>query len=260
MKRAILGELQRRVVLGLGVAAVLALVACTAPVDGPTQTPVEDAHWVTTPEIHAAERSGSGLVVSGLAAPSGRVAIRGAAGVAYATNADEEGRFVLRIAAPSADSLFVVETQKGQEAAPAPYRLLVTRDPDGPIALVSSGGPSQRLDPPGLLDVIDSDGRASLASGRGQPGGTASVSAGGRTIDRLPIGEHGRWVLPLDSQASVTVGGRAYARPGLPPSVSGEGLSISESGGGRMVAWTSPEGATQFSWFPNRIERTRVGD
>lgn len=232
--------------------ALLGLAACSSPPAGPAQAPVEDAHWVITPEIHSVERSGSGLVVQGVAAPSGRVAIRGEAGVAYATNADDQGGFNLRIEAPSVDSLFVIETQKGQDAAPAPYRLLVTRDPDGPIALVSAGGPSLRLDPPGALDVIDSDGRASLASGRGAPGGAVSVSIGARSIERLPVADNGRWVVPLDGQGGVSIGGRLFQRPGLPAPAQAGGLSVTETGGGRLVAWASAEGAPQFSWFPDR--------
>lgn len=252
MKRAILGDFRRIKIAGLGVGLVLGLAACSPPPANPAQALDEAVHWVITPEIHGAERSGAGLVVSGVAAPLVRVAIRGAAGVAYATNADEAGRFVLRLEAPGADSLFVVETQKGQEAAPAPYRLLVTRDPAGPIALVSAGGATLRLDPPGPLDVIDSDGRAWLASGRAEPGSALTVSAGQRTYDRVPISGDGRWMLPLDSQGRVTVGGVVYQTPSLPAAAPAGGLVVSEADEGSMLAWTSPDGASQYSWFPNR--------
>ncbi|MDB5420137.1 MAG: hypothetical protein JWR59_84, partial [Brevundimonas sp.] len=219
----------------------------------PVQTPPEASAWVTTPMIQAAERAGDGLILRGVTAPSGRVVVRASGGVAYATSADNQGRFVLRIGAPAADTLFVVETQNGQEAAPAPYRLLMTRDPGGPIALLTPGGPSLRLDGAGPLDVIDSDGRALLASGRVAPGGTVALAMDDGVERSLGAGPDGRWVAPMARASSVTVGGHRYESPAPGGGAASAPLSVTATSGGNLVVWTTTRGAAQSSWFPNRL-------
>lgn len=228
----------------------MALTACSAPVQKPARAEPDAAAWVTTPMIEAAERSPDGLILRGVTAPAGRVVVRAAAGVAYATSADNQGRFVLRIGAPAADTLFVVETQNGQEAAPAPYRLLMTRDPGGPIALLAPGGPSRRLDRTGPLDVIDSDGRALLASGRAAAGDAVPVSMNGGEERELVAGPDGRWILPIDGASFITVGARRYARPEMGGVSAAAPLTVSSVSGGRLVVWATSAGAAQASWFP----------
>lgn len=253
MKRAISGDFQRRCGLGAGLIFAISLAACTAPPTKPAQETSGAASWVTTPLIKTAQRTPSGLMLRGVTAPAGRVVVRGQAGVAYATSADEQGRFALRIASPATDTLFVVETQIGQEAAPAPYRLLVTRDVGGPIALLTAGGPSLRLDPTGPLDVIDSDGRAWLASGRGGLGQNVSVSTAGRTAIEIPVQPDGRWVAPMQGGApEISVGGQSYVRPnaGRPEAVAG--LTVTPVSGGYLVIWPTSDAAPQSSWFPDR--------
>lgn len=236
----------------LGAATLMALAACSAPALQPAQAEPGASAWVTTPMIQAAVRTPEGLMLRGMTAPSGRVVVRGSAGVAYATNADGQGRFVLRIGPVATDTLFVVETQNGQEAAPAPYRLLLTRDPAGPIALLAPGGPSRRLDQTGPLDVIDSDGRALLVSGRGVPGGTASVATNGGAARDLRTGPDGRWVAPMDvASAEITVGGRRYVRPVMSGAPGETPLVVSTMSGGRLVVWSTSREVAQSSWFPD---------
>lgn len=255
MKRAISGDLQRRGPAwlrsaSLGAVVLVSLAACTAPAQKPARTEPEGSAWVTTPMIEAAERAPDGLILHGVTAPAGRVVVRAAAGVAYATSADNQGRFVLRIGAPAVDTLFVVETQNGQEAAPAPYRLLMTRDPGGPIALLAPGGPSRRLDRTGPLDVIDSDGRALLASGRAVPGAIVPVALDGGAERDLTAGPDGRWILPIDGAVSVTVGTRRYTRPEMGRVSAAAPLTVTSVSGGRLIVWTTSRGAAQSSWFP----------
>lgn len=178
--------------------------------------------------------------------------VRGAEGVAYATSADGQGRFVLGMGSPSVDTLFVVETQTGQDAAPAPYRLLVTRDIGGPIALLTPGGASRRLDSAGPLDVIDGDGRAILASGRSMPRSRVPFTAGGMAKVEITTGANGRWTAPLEGgSTTLAVGGRSYARPASQSPAAPTPLSVVADSGGRVVRWATPGGATQQSWFPD---------
>ena len=250
MKRAISGDLKRRGPAGFGAAALVALAACSGPVQKPARAEPESSAWVTTPMIEAAERAPDGLILRGVTAPAGRVVVRAAAGVAYATSADNQGRFVLRVGAPATDSLFVVETQNGQEAAPAPYRLLMTRDPAGPIALLAPGGPSRRLDRTGPLDVIDSDGRAMLASGRTAPGGAVPVAMNDGVERELVAGPDGRWIFPIEGASVIMIGARRYARPEMGKVSATTPLTVSSVSGGRLVVWSASPGAAQSSWFP----------
>ncbi|CAN5402494.1 hypothetical protein BH09PSE1_BH09PSE1_10860 [soil metagenome] len=252
MKRAISGDWTRGGWTLLASACVLALAACSSPARQPTQASAEASDWVTTPMIRSAERTGQGLTLRGMAAPAGRVVVRGASGVAYATGADDQGRFALSIGAPATDTLFVVETQVGQEAIPAPYRLLVAAGPGGPIALLTPGGPSRRLDQTGPLDVVDGDGRALLASGRAGPCAVVPVSQGGGAPVSLRTGLDGRWVDQMDAGAtSISVGGRSYVRPSSSPPSAATPLSVTPVPGGRLVNWGTPGGASQQSWFPD---------
>lgn len=251
MKRAILGDFGSCGRAALTAAGLIGLMACSGPADEPAQAAVAASAWVTTPMIQAAERTPQGLTLRGLAAPSGRVVVRAGGGVAYATGADDQGRFALGIAVPAVDTLFVLETQNGQDASPAPYRLLVTRDPAGPVALLTPGAPTQRLDRAGPLDVIDSDGRAELVSGRATPGARIPLTLGSGAPLEVVTGVNGRWVEPIGSgTASIAVGERAYARPALSGSAAGP-VSVTPQGAGRVVSWTTPGGSTQQSWFPD---------
>lgn len=253
MKRAIWGDLNQSSRALACAVAVVALGACSAPENAPAQAPAGAEAWVTTPLIQRAERSDQGLILRGGTAPSGRVVVRAAGGVAYATGADAQGRFVLRVGPLASDTLFVVETQNGQEAAPAPYRLMVMADVTGPIALLTPGGPSRRLDQAGPLDVIDSDGQALLASGRADPGSSVSVSING-IKHQLRAGSDGRWVAPVEGGATqIAVGERLYSRPAQSVSPPGGELTATSVSGGRLVRWaTSPE-AWQSSWFPDQL-------
>lgn len=252
MKRAIVGEFRRFGTTMLAVVWLTGAAGCSAPPPKTTQAGFGASTWVMTPMIQKAERTSGGLTVSGFASPGERVVVRGGAGTAYATSADSQGRFTLKIGVPAADALFVVETQVGQDAAPAPYRLFVTHDANGPVALLTPGGPSQRLDEAGPLDVVDGDGRAVLASGRSAPGSVVAVGIGGSLPSGIRTGPNGRWVDQLKASTSaISVGDRHYVRPLAVAPAAKVPLSVTVAGDGRLVQWETPEGAVQQTWFPN---------
>ncbi|WGM47428.1 hypothetical protein KOAAANKH_02305 [Brevundimonas sp. NIBR10] len=248
MKRANL--LSRRVTaLVIGV-ALASTAACTAPQSAPKSAAAEASAWVMTPQVESVERRQDGLMLGGRAAPDGRVVVRGPGGIAYATSADASGRFSVRIDAPREAALFMVETQTGQDATPATYRLLVSADIAGPIALLTPGGPSLRLDQAGPLDVIDGDGRNLLASGRAAAQGPTEVTTDGSPVE-IQANQDGRWVLPLASGSRVVVvEDRVYSIPS-PPTGSPASFSVERGPGGRMVSWNTPGGAIQNAWFPD---------
>lgn len=208
--------------------------------------------WIAPPRIEVVERRADAVLVRGRVAPLGRVVLRGAGNTAFAAGADETGRFEVRMPTLGTDSLFVAETRNGQDATPAPYRLLIARDAGGPIALLSPGAPSRRLDAAGPLDVIDSDGRRLLASGRASPGAVLSVAVAGAPSTQVIAGPDGRWSLALAASgagpAAVQVEGRTYAYPG--PGGGDEGPVLEQAGAGWRSTWTVSSSARQSSWFP----------
>jgi hypothetical protein len=188
-------------------------------------------------------------MLTGHADPGGRVVLRATGGVAYAVGADEAGRFQVRIAAPATDTLFDVQSQQGQQAQPAPTRLLVTADPAGPVALVALGQASRRLDTAGTVDAIDSDGRARLVSGRAAPDAEVAVVAGGQALS-IPTDAEGRWTLSLPAGSGpLAVDGSVVLDPGAatPPT---DGVSVERLAGGWRLGWRASDGAGQSSWFP----------
>ena len=242
--------MERRIAAGLLASCALALAAC-----GDTQGPVAPSGpqvdgWTTPPRIQTVRRDGTGLLLTGRTDPGGRVVLRAAGDVAYAVGADEAGLFQVRIAAPATDTLFDVQSQQGQQAQPSPTRLLVTADPDGPIALVALGQASRRLDAAGAVDAIDTDGRARLVSGRAAPDAEVAVVADGRVLS-VPTDAEGRWTLSLPSATgALAVDGAAVTEPGAATPAS-DGVSVERLADGWRLGWRASDGAGQSSWFPS---------
>lgn len=250
--------MERRIfALGLmaaSLAGLIAVAACSTRTEQQEAAAEAPQGWVMPPMIDGAQRTAQGLRLTGQVAPQGRVVVRGAGGAAYATGADDRGRFEIAVQTPAMDTLFVVETQNGQDAAPAPYRLLVTHDPAGPIALVGPGAPSRRLDPAGPLGSIDSDGRSVILSGRASAGAPVAVDVAGEQPITLRASSDGAWsATPPAAGAggrAVSIGGVAYAYPGA--QVANSDLAVERLGAGWSVTWAIPGGGHQVSWFPDR--------
>lgn len=255
MKRRIFAnDIAARSALILTVALTgLGAASCSQPEQLNTPTTQAGSGWVMPPQIESVERTLSGLRVRGRAGPQGRVVLRSVGGTAYAVGADDKGRFDLQIRLPATDTLFLVEAQNGQEASPAPYQMLVSHDPAGPIALLSSGAATRRMGRAGPLDVVDSDGHALMASGRAAPGSPVPVSAGGRPPLQVRTGRDGRWNVTLTTEgagpAEIVVAGRRYAYPG-PSLGNASGLAIASSPTGWSVSWPISPRSRQNSWFP----------
>lgn len=245
--------MKRPIASTLAVLAAMAGSACsdqTAPAAETTQ----ESGWVMPPEIDGVASSGGELIVRGQASPLGRVVVSGAGDLAYAVGADAEGRFELRVPRPAHDMLFLVEARVGQAGFPAPYRLLIGADPSSPIALLAIGAPTQRLDAGSGLDAVDTDGRAAFVSGRA-PSGTEVVIAG--DVQRTVRADaQGRWRLAGsgDGSSRITVDGTAYA-----PAPGGAATpdTLRRSGAGWSIAWSSPGGGRQSTWFPDKPATVR---
>lgn len=217
------------------------------------QDRVEQSGWTLPPMIHRAERQEASLHVHGQAAPGGRIVLRGTGSTAYAVSADDQGQFEVRIAVPPTDTLFVIETQSGQVGSPAPYRLLVSTDPAGPIALVGSGVASIRLDPKSGLDVVDGDGQAMIASGRTTANRQFDIVIKGKARTVL-ADSTGRWssVLTMrgEQSFSLVVAEQSYAVPGMNPAFRPQLLS--RDGQGWRLIWAVSPDIRQSSWFPDQ--------
>ena len=250
MKRSIFADLRGAGWPMICIAATICLSGCSSPQPGLGQEAPETSGWVTPPLIERADRTPQGLILRGKASPSGRVVVRGEGDVGYATGADQTGRFVLRIAAPSKDTLFVVETQSGQDAFPAPERLLVAHGPQGVVALLTPGAPSRRLDRALPFAALDTDGRTLLASGQAVPGGSVPVSLGDAPSAQIKAGSNGRWTISVPPGTGViSIGDRRYLMP--PLSVTdGTAFSTIQTDSGLRVAWSTPSGGKQMTWFP----------
>jgi len=240
--------MKRSFAVCLMIGASLASAGCGASPDAAPRGEVANDGWVAGPRIERVARSGAFILVGGQAAPLGRVVLTGPDGVAYAAGADDAGRFDVRVPAPARDSLLAIEAQVGQVAYPAPYRLLVTANPDGPIALLAIGVPTRRIDGTGLLDAVDSDGRAGFVSGRSDPNTEVLVARGGAVA--LTADETGRWSLATsgDTGVPVQVGSQTFVPPAM--TVTSDGV-LERAGLGWQIGWRSADGARQVTWFPD---------
>lgn len=222
----------------------------------PQDNPVADVQaggWVEAPVIDRASRDAAGLRVSGLASPGSRIVIRGDARTAFAVGTDDDGRFNLLVPSPQTDTLYVVEIQAGEDAVPAAARLLVAGDPAGPVALISPGAPTRRLDPGSGLDVIDSDGRTRIASGRSAAGKGIAITVGDGDPVTATANPAGRWTLNLGASLATPV---TLSVEGVPHVYPGEARSdapdnrLTPNGNGVTLFWRLSDTARQSSWFP----------
>lgn len=254
MKRAMFGRAAMVVLMGA------LSVACTPPA-----TPAaEEARgqpaaggWTRPPMIRAVRRMPGGLVFTGEAEPGARVVLRSESGPAHAAAADEQGRFEIRMVGPTGDLLLRPETQVGQDASPAPERLLIIAGGRGPVAILRAGGPTRRLDRAPGLGAVDSDGRMRLVSGRVTPGGPpVDLQAGGEVGRGVPDAV-GNWslVLTLSSGPDVIrVGQRSFTWPGegaAGAGTDGDGIGVERAGAGWRVVWSGPAGGRQTTWLPD---------
>ncbi|WGM31232.1 hypothetical protein [Brevundimonas sp. NIBR11] len=249
MKRRIASTLTA----ALSLVGVLVLCACGEQAQPATET-AQESGWVMPPQVDAVAATGRELIVRGQAAPLGRVVVSGAGDLAYAVGADDEGRFELRVPRPAQDTLFRVEARMGQAGFPAPYRLLISANPRAPIALLTIGAPTRRLDGAGGLDAVDTDGRAAFVSGRAPAG--SDVVIDGSAQRRATADAAGRWRLAGsgDGTTPLKIGGRTYA-----PQPGGASAAdvLERAGAGWRIAWSSPGGGEQTTWFPDRMETIR---
>lgn len=240
--------MKRPIASTLAALFALTVSACGEQAQPAAET-TEETGWVMPPEIDAVASSGRELIVRGQASPLGRVVVSGAGDLAYAVGADAEGRFELRVPRPAHDTLFLVEARAGQAGFPAPYRLLIGADPSAPIALLAIGAPTQRLDSGLGLDAVDSDGKAAFVSGRATAG--TEVVIEGSVQRTVMTDKDGRWRLAGsgDGTTPITVDGRAYA-----PSPGGTATpdTLHRAGAGWSIAWSSPGGGRQSTWFPDK--------
>ena len=249
MKRRIASTLP----VALAGAALLAAAGCGQQAQ-PEAEATPETSWVMSPDIDEVVSSGRELIVRGQASPLGRVVVSGAGDLAYAVGADAEGRFELRVPRPAQDTLFQVEARVGQEGFPAPYRLLIGADSRAPIALLAIGAPTQRLDGGPGLDAVDTDGTAALVSGRAAP--EAEVVVEGSVQRTVTADKAGRWRLAGlgDGAAPIRVSTVAYS-----PAPGGAAApdTLERAGDGWRIAWSSPGGGRQSTWFPDRAVTAR---
>lgn len=251
--------MKRRIASGaaVGLALSLGLVSgCSQP--GPVAAPTPsgtESNWTAPPRITSVSVAADGLTVRGVAEPGGRVVLRREAGAAYAASSGDDGRFEIHMAAPADDLLLMPEAQVGQDAVPAPERLLILRGGNGPIVLLRPGRASLRLDAAPVLGAIDSDGRVLLASGRtGATAQSVPVAFGDGSIMTVIPDEDGRWTAVLNATGGggvVRVRDAAFAYPG-DASAPADGFSVERAGSGWRVSWIGAAGAPQTTWLPDR--------
>jgi hypothetical protein len=240
----------------LGGLCALAAACSGPPADDPRPDAAAAQHgWTRTPAIHAVRTSADALVFSGAAEPGARVVLRSAAGEAYAAVAGDDGRFEIPVPRPRGALLLRPETQVGQEGAESPDRLVILDGGRGPVAVLRAGGAAVRLDGGALLGAIDSDGRATLASGRSAtPDRPVEVTANGAVLRVRSLAD-GSWSAMIDAAPGdvVTVDGRDYRWPAAPAvgeAADGD-LIAARAGDGWAVRWSGPSGARQTTWLPD---------
>lgn len=244
----------KRAICVAAIVGVLAAVGgCSPAPDKPARDAAGNATgWTQPPRILSVQRAAATLIFTGQAEPGARVVLRNDERVAYAAAADPDGRFEIRMAAPTGALLLRPETQVGQDAAVSPERLLIVDGGRGPIAILRPGGPARRLDPGPALGAVDSDDQSQLASGIATAAGQrVLIEAGGDHLQVLSA-DQGHWDVLLGTispGATVRVGDQTFVWPG--PGAKPAPLVVERAGEGWRVGWTAPRGAVQWTWLPD---------
>ncbi|MGV8955530.1 MAG: hypothetical protein ACOH2M_30825 [Cypionkella sp.] len=242
-------------VAGLMVALGLSIAACTPASDdavGVAQNDVPTSDWNQTPVIEAAQVTGREVRLSGSAQPGARIVLRSVTGPAYAAVANNEGRFDIRMDAPSIDLWLKPETQAGQDAAASPDTLLIPASGQGPIAVLRPGGPTRRLDRAPALGAVDSDGQARRLAGRTTQGAqTLPLRVGEISVQAFPDAA-GYWNVVLGPEAGgdqIVIGDQTFIWPGQGEG-GGQMPRRERAGEGWRVIWIEAE-VVQTVWLPD---------
>ena len=242
----------RPIVLLSFATAIMATAGCGQDPLGSVATDTQTRGWLGAPTIDSATRSEDGVQISGRAQPGSRIVMRGDPGTAFAVVTGEEGRFGLRLPQPAVDTLYVVEVQVGEDAIPSAARLLVASRPGGPLALITPGSPTRRLDPMIGLDVIDSDGRTRVASGRAVAGRQVAIAVDNAQATTVTTDRSGRWTLNVGgsstSAVTIKVDGIEHSYPGEAQAELPFGR-LTPAGRGVGLRWNLSDTAEQYSWF-----------
>jgi hypothetical protein len=231
------------------IAAAAALGGCQPPSRPPATGEALVQGWTRPPEILSVARTAAGVLVRGQAGPNSRVVLgRGSDDRGFAANADAAGRFEVAVSGLTGSVLLQAEVRVEGEAVAAPERLLILEGGRGPVALLSPGRPSWRLDPATGLGAVDWDGRTLLLSGRTTPGQPVQVSVAGREPLTATADAAGRWSVLAERAGAgaftVDVNGRGSR-------VDAAGASAAPVRGedGWIFRWSTPAGGEQFTWL-----------
>jgi hypothetical protein len=245
--------MKRRIIAPVVMAATLVAAASGCSKQGErAATAVEEptaSVWVQPPQVEAATRDGTGVLVRGRAGPDARVVLRGADGAALAVAADGEGRFELRVPKAAGDIRLTPEVQVGEDAAPSPETLVLMGGGAGPLLLVASGEPTRRLDGRGALDAVDSDGAAVILSGRTDGGRPNVLVDGARAVVMQAADGAWRAMAPGGGAAVIEVDGARFAFPGFG---SQSDYAPVRAGDGWRLTWPTGPSGRQTVWLPDR--------
>lgn len=248
--------MKRRIVVSLAVLAA-ALAGCSqAPQEGQARAQAAPAGWSQPPRVQSVDVTPAGLVIRGQAGPEARVVLRGAAGDAQAVSADTQGRFELTLPASATSALFSLAVQTGEETAVAPERLAVLDGGRGPIAVLSAGEASVRLDRAGPLGAVDSDGAAMILSGPIAGGRAPAVALDGQALPE-PIRAGVSWRIDAPATSGprrITLDDTAFLYPGS--GGAREPFSAERAGEGWRIGWGTPQGGYQTTWLPDAAALT----
>ncbi len=234
-------------ILAMGLAAGL-LAACgpNTPVT-PDKTDKPDsaeAGYVAPPNLVAAQREASGVVLSGLGAPSSDLRLGSPTGEVVMGKVDAEGKWRLRVPNAPGARLFGLSTIHEGRTVQAEGYVMVTDG--GEVALLRAGAGARRLAPgsssPKILTVdVDREGGA-VVSGVAAPEAGLNVR-----VDRITRGggradDDGRFFISLTDSLS----------PGV------HDIQVAGEGGETAVTIaTSP--AAPLTYGPVRADRTPLG-
>jgi hypothetical protein len=228
--------------------ATLALTACGSkppPEARSGEAATQEASDLAPPRVDTVRATAAGVLLSGPAAPGGKVRLASPAGTALFAVADPKGRWTITLPPAAEPRIFGLSLTTGGRQAQAEGYVLVT--PTGQAALLRAGAGALRIDPPARpgLRAIDFDRGGGLEVSALVPAGaTVIVHLDGNQVAEGRADANGHYVVSLGSPKPVRPG-----RHGI--QVSGDGFED------QAVAQITP--AAPLAQGPLRSQFTSAG-
>lgn len=220
---------------------------------------LETKGYSLTPVVSMVSEVDGEWVVTGQAAPEGRVRLVASNNNAAGFTADSKGRFQATLPVRGRGEVYRLYTEDRGRSVPSDGQLFIPAGYPQRSTLLRPGAPGIALLDSSALAVVDNTGGGMLAvSGRVAPSTSVMISVNGRTVRAVQSDSNGRYSAVLETALSGEITLEARSPSGAQRrtvTLTGDSLSSDPQGAritplleGWRVDWDMPGGGVQTTY------------